>query len=193
MFSLNLAKIILQDDENDIKTLPALKNSHLFFFVLHFILRNLSMMSHDNWATFEYHWRNWLWQWVIGFIIFRIQNNPPPVRRSSRLFGSNNSSSVKVSCMYIMCNYKQYWNLAIMLSMTIMFLNLQENNKSQGNKSRFQSTRTLGRKSKTKNTKSQELSIERKPELDVKPVNNTEPPSQTEIFQMQQQSLSESK
>ena len=80
-----------------------------------------------------------------------------------------------------------------MLSTTIMFLNLQENNKSQGNKSRFQSTRTLGRKSKTKSTKSQELSIERKSELDVKPVNNTEPPSQTEIFQMQQQSLSESK
>lgn len=88
-----------------------------------------------------------------------IQNNPPPVRRSSRLFGSNNSSSVK------------------------------ENNKSQGNKSRFQSTRTLGRKSKTKNTKSQELSIERKPELDIKPVINPEVPTQTEIFQMQQQSL----
>lgn len=75
----------------------------------------------------------------------------------------------------------------------IHFFPPQENNKSQGNKSRFQSTRTLGRKSKTKNTKSQELSIERKPELDIKPVINPEVPTQTEIFQMQQQSLSKLK
>ena len=64
------------------------------------------------------------------------------------------------------------------------------NNKSQGKKSRFQSTRALGRKSKTKITKSQELSIERKPELDVKPTSNVDAPTQTEIIQMQQQSLS---
>ncbi|XP_071148827.1 cell division cycle protein 27 homolog [Mytilus edulis] len=89
-----------------------------------------------------------------------IQNNPPPVRRSSRLFGSNNSSSVK------------------------------ENNKSHGTKTRLQSPKALGRKSKTRSSKSQqELNKINKsePTLDSKPVPQV--PTQTQILQMQQQSL----
>ena len=75
-----------------------------------------------------------------------IQNNPPPVRRSSRLFGSNNSSSVK------------------------------ENNKSHGTKTRLQSPKALGRKSKTRSSKSQqelnkinksEATTDTKPTLEV--------------------------
>lgn len=92
-----------------------------------------------------------------------LHNNPPQVRRSSRLFGSNNSSSVK------------------------------ENNKSQGNKSGFQSPKTVGRKSKTRSSKSQqELNEINKAELstDTKPQQNPEVPTQHQIMQMQHQSLS---
>lgn len=88
-----------------------------------------------------------------------IQNNPPPVRRSSRLFGSNNS--------------------------------VKENNKSHGTKTRLQSPKALGRKSKTRSSKSQqELNKINKLEAtsDTKP--SPEMPSEIQILQMQQQSLS---
>ncbi|XP_048237693.1 cell division cycle protein 27 homolog [Haliotis cracherodii] len=85
--------------------------------------------------------------------------NIPNVRRSSRLFG--NSSSVK------------------------------ENNKSQG-KSRFASPKAVGRKSKTRLSKSQqELNEINKSDLSVdsKPSLPSDTPTQTQIIQMQHQSL----
>ncbi|XP_045168384.2 cell division cycle protein 27 homolog [Mercenaria mercenaria] len=88
------------------------------------------------------------------------QNNPPNVRRSSRLF-SHNSSSVK------------------------------ENNKQQ-TKPRFTSPKAVGRKSKTRISKSkQEISDVNKGEIitDSKPIVVPEPQPQIQLVHMQQQSL----
>ncbi|KAK3082935.1 hypothetical protein FSP39_009477, partial [Pinctada imbricata] len=89
-----------------------------------------------------------------------IQNNPPAVRRSSRLFGSS-SSSVK------------------------------ENNKSQG-KARFQSPRAVGRKTKSRSSKSQQEMNElnkQESRVDTKPPQGSEGPTVEQITQMQHQSL----
>ena len=67
---------------------------------------------------------------------------------------------------------------------------IQENNKSHGTKTRLQSPKALGRKSKTRSSKSQqELNKINKSEAttDTKPT--LEVPTQTQILQMQQQSL----